>query len=278
MSDAFGEAAEPALEAALAEAKAAWPGLGVADADFVAYLAARAESPEALANARVADLYLACGCARGDAAALARFEPYLTEVDAAFARVRAPIGLDEAKQQVRMKLLVAEGEGPPRITLYRGEGDLRAWVRVVATRHLLNAATRGPREERREGDSLSELADSGDPELVLLKRRHGEALKRAFERATGELSERERALLRQSLVERLSIDEIGTAHGIHRATAARWIAAARTVLQKNVRRALREELRLSDTEVESMLRVIESEIELSVSRLLGRASGRGETA
>lgn len=279
MSEGFhDEATEDALRLALEQAKAAWPTLRISDADFVAYLAARAETREALAAAHVSDLYLACACARGDERALELFESILSEVGVAFARVRAPIGLDEAKQQVRMKLLVADGDAP-RITLYRGEGELRAWVRVVATRHLLNVATRAPKETREAGDSIGELADGRDPEIALLKRRHGEALKRAFDRAAGELSDRERALLRQALVERRSIDEIGALHSIHRATAARWVAAARSVLQKNVRRALREELRLTETEVESMLRVIESEIELSVSRILGPAApSRGETA
>lgn len=275
------EHGEAALLDAIERGKRAWPDVRLSDADFVAYLVARAETPEELASAKIEDLFLACACARGDAAAIAAFESYLNEVDVAFARVRAPVSADEVKQQLRLRLLVGDGEGePPRLTLYRGAGDLRGWVRVVATRHLLNLATRVAPDAKGGGDDAlaGVAAATADPELALLKQRRGVDLKRAFERAASELSDRERALLRQSLVERLSIDTIGDRHGIHRSTAARWVAAARSALQKNVRRALHEALGISDTEVESMLRVIESDIELSVSRLLGSPASRGESA
>lgn len=265
--------AENAIVAALTRAQAAWPGLKLSDSEFVAFLVARL-TPSELATARVEDLYLACGCARGDATALAAFEAYLSEVDAAHRRVRVPISLDEAKQQVRTRLLVADdAESGPRIARYRGAGDLRGWVRVAATRHLLNVATRLAPDEKGTPDALEDAAAAGsDPELAFFRERYGKDFKLAFERAVGELSARERALLRQSICDRASIDAIGEAHGIHRATAARWVAAARDALQKNVRRALRELCKMNDDDVESALRIMGSAIELSVSRLLGPGS------
>lgn len=259
------------LDAVLARAKSAWPTVQLADAEFVAHVASKVERPSELDALHAADLYLAYACARGDRSALTAFESYLGEVDAAFRRVRVPIGLDEAKQQVRTKLLVADDpESGPRIAQYRGVGDLRAWVRVAATRHLLNVATRLAPDQKATDDALEEIAAAGrDPELSYFRERHGAEFKAAFERAASELSTRERTVLRLALCEHATVDRIGAELGVHRATAARWVAAARDALQKNVRRALRDRCGMNDAEVESAIRVMGSAIDLSVSRVLG---------
>ena len=273
-----GPSAEEALRSAIDAARSAWPGVDVPDAVFVAWLAERlGDDPAiepALARVKVSDLYLACGCALGDERALAAFEGLLDEVDVAWARTRPPISVDEARQQLRTRLLVAD-DGTPRIALYRAEGDLRAWVRVAATRHLLNVATRA--RDLPAGDSgLRDVAAAiDDPELAYFKQRHGHELKRAFEHAVAALSPRERELLRDSVCERLTVDAIGEKLGVHRATAARWVAAAREALQSNVRRALHDALGASEAELESMLRVVGGEVDLSVSRILGPSKETG---
>ena len=74
----------------------AWPGVLVAEDEFVAYLEAHAHrsgpsgkpGPELASDLRWADLYLACACARGDAVALATFERvFFPEIDAAVAKL-----------------------------------------------------------------------------------------------------------------------------------------------------------------------------------------------
>src|SRR5262245_24377427 len=66
-----------ALEAIGAAGRAAWPGVEVASDALAAYLAERApdqtEPLAALRAMQTTDLYLACGCARGDAKAIAHF-------------------------------------------------------------------------------------------------------------------------------------------------------------------------------------------------------------
>lgn len=109
-------------------ARAAWPGVAVDDARFAAWLAARVTDDTPLARLPASDLYLACACAAGDAAALAAFDAaYLREVDIAAAKARAAPGLrDEARQVVRDLLFVARGNRPPAIASYRGRGDFYA--------------------------------------------------------------------------------------------------------------------------------------------------------
>lgn len=68
-------------------------------------------------------------------------------------------------------------------------------------------------------------------------------MKHAIEDAAAELAPRDRALLRLHLVERASIDDIAALYRVHRATVARWIQSAREI--------------------------VESELTLSLSRVLG---------
>src|SRR5215831_21157369 len=99
-----------AIAAWIAAGRAAWPTVAVDEAAFVAHVAARAGADLAAVNA--ADLWLALACARGDAAACALFdERYL----APLRPVLAGTGLgadqiDEVKQELRRKLLVADGD------------------------------------------------------------------------------------------------------------------------------------------------------------------------
>src|SRR5579859_4121573 len=79
--------------------RAAWPGLAVEDELFTAFVAERAASADAalVAALPLADLYLACACARKDPGAIEAFEArYANELRAAHARMRdAPLDADE---------------------------------------------------------------------------------------------------------------------------------------------------------------------------------------
>jgi RNA polymerase sigma-70 factor (ECF subfamily) len=67
----------------------------------------------------------------------------------------------------------------------------------------------------------------------------------------------------------MSIDEIATAYGIHRATAARRVNRARDALLADTRRRMSERLRLNSKELDSVLGLVESRLHASVRRLLG---------
>jgi RNA polymerase sigma-70 factor (ECF subfamily) len=90
----------------------------------------------------------------------------------------------------------------------------------------------------------------------------------AFGDALRQLDAGDRRLLRYSIVERLTIDDVGLLAGVHRATAARHIAAARERLLEAARQYMKERLRVDTGELQSILRVCESELDVSVARLL----------
>jgi RNA polymerase sigma-70 factor, ECF subfamily len=55
---------------------------------------------------------------------------------------------------------------------------------------------------------------------------------------------------------------------VHRATCARWLADARADLGKQTRKRLVAALGTPSDELESVLRFLDSDIELSISRIL----------
>lgn len=267
------ERLEKALEAVVSAARARYPGIGVDDTAYVQHLAARVDPglplDTALGNLRTDDLLLACGCAAGDRAAVAFLESECIRGAQGALGKRAIDGeiREEASQNVRERLLVGDGT-PPKILEYDGRGDLKSWVRVVVVREAIYLSKRGKNEVPLAFDLLSLPASQDDPEVAYFKARYRAEYKEAFEAAVAELSSRERALLRQQVVLGMSVDDIATVYQVHRATAARWTQAAREELMAKARFQLAVRLKLPRTEIESIVRMIESQLAVSMSRLL----------
>ena len=79
---------------------------------------------------------------------------------------------------------------------------------------------------------------------------------------------RERNLLKQHLIDGLTVDELATMYRAHRSTCARWLVDARDALGRATRRALSDKLGPREAQLESVLRFVDSDIELSISRIL----------
>lgn len=265
----------------VAEGRAAWPDFAV-DARVLVEFVARQLTSEladaALDGLRPVDLYLACACARGVSGAIAAFDrDYMREVDIALARMR--IGdsrLKDVKQLVRQRLFVGGGTaGAPtsagKISEYGGRGDLRRWVRSVAVRTCLNELRKGKREVLVDDDHLiaQHAISADDPEVEYMKRTYSNEFKAAFAEALGQLGPREQTLLRYHHVDGLNIDEIGAIYRVHRVTAFRWIEKAKDQLVKQTLDTLRARLKLPASELDSVLRMIRSQIHLSLVRHLG---------
>jgi RNA polymerase sigma-70 factor, ECF subfamily len=265
------------LAAQIRAAREAWPTIDVPEAAFVALLLAQTEGPAArpLADLPAAELWLALGCARGDVRALRELEAR------AFPGARAVLGrmglpadtIAEVLQILREKLLVAEPGEPPKILAAAAHGDLPGVFRVAAARTALNLRRKDHRLDVGDERLLRELCPDDDPELVALKDQHRAAFKSALEDALAGLSAQERNILRMHLLHALSIDAIGSTYQVHRATAARWLTAIREKLDAETRRLLRERKGLTDPEVDSLVRLVESRIDVSFRRVLGSALG-----
>ncbi|MBF5042197.1 sigma-70 family RNA polymerase sigma factor [Aggregicoccus sp. 17bor-14] len=267
---------ERALERLVAGVQARWPELSVDPVDFVRHLAERlpSDSPDdaaALEAVAAEDLYLALGCLRDDPRALAAFErAHLREVGAFVAHLdRTPAFADEVRQALRERLFTGE----KRISEYGGSGALGGWVRVAALRIALNlrrGAQRADASERRA--TLEEAGVTPGPERAFLKAHYREHFAEALRASVGELSDRERALLRLYHLEGLSLEALAALYAVHLSTVSRWLGRARARLAEQTTQALRERLDLEPSEADSLAALVLSQLDLSLAQLLGRGN------
>jgi RNA polymerase sigma-70 factor (ECF subfamily) len=217
------------------------------------------------------DLALAEAARRGDPQAVHRVTVELLD-EAARAVMRLHPSSDfveEVKQSLRERLLVSTAERPAKLQEYTGQGPLLKWLRVVCVGTAINLR-RGDRREHLvdEVAELEQRAAPEDLELDFIKARDGAVFKAAFAEAFASLSVEARNVLRLSVLEGLSIDQLGTLYGVHRATAARWLSKAKETLAERARELAAERLRLQQPELESLMRVIRSQLDVSLHRLL----------
>jgi RNA polymerase sigma-70 factor (ECF subfamily) len=285
---AFGEALPPALRparldalaplvaAAWRAARAAHPSSGVGPHAFFTFLAQRlagTDLADELARRHHDDLYLACGCARADASALAAFEAItVPAVERGLAGLRVDADArGELLQQLREQMLVAH-DGPPGIAGYDGRAPLTIWLRVCAVRLGQRQAVRARRFVHADDRALEELAPGvPDPELGYMKRRYGAEFRVAFDGAVADLSARERNLLRHTVIDGLGIDQVAAIYHVHRATAARQLQRAREALAGSTRARLRQALQVDEHELDSILRAVMSVADITLRRVLGGA-------
>jgi RNA polymerase sigma-70 factor (ECF subfamily) len=224
---------------------------------FLAFAIERAGTQ--LVDRHVEDLYLAWACARGDTAALATFErdiiPIVERALASFS------DRTEVLQILRERMLVARPSptAAPElgIVAYDGRAPLATWLRVCATRIGLREHVRARRHESADDERLAELAPGvPDPGLAYLRRLYGDSFRTAFDAAVASLAPRERNLLRMSVVDGLGIDQLAKIFHVHRSTVARRLELARETLVTSTRERMRAELAISESELDSIMRVL----------------------
>src|SRR5262249_52986998 len=151
--------------------------------------------------------------------------------------------------------------GPAKIASYAGRGRLVTWVTISVTRvaWMLRRSIRRRRETYTPGSRATThlVAAASDPENELAERQCASALEDALRDACAELDPRLRNVLWMHFANGLSIDDIGVAYGVHRATAARWIVRAQHRLSTATCDRLASRLQLSTVEVIRIARLLE---------------------
>jgi len=180
--------------------------------------------------------------------------------------------LDDVRSVLLGELYVALPGGRPRLERYSGVGALGGWLKVVATREALRWLRGHNREVSASDDTLlGELeAPAEAPELASLKSKYSGQLSAAFKRAIGGLEARQRNLLRQHYLDELSLDDLGALYRVHRATAARWLADAKTALLERTRNDISETVGLQRFEIDSVMRLVQSRLDLSAGVFLAQ--------
>jgi RNA polymerase sigma-70 factor, ECF subfamily len=265
---------EAELRARVDAGASAWTGFSLDPVRFVRHLAER--SGDALpALQRSADLYVACACMEGLPAALQAFDRgFRGDVGRAIARTDSSASfLDELMQVVAMKLFVKTDEGPPAIAEYAGRASLRGWLSTVAKRTALNLKRgKANRDHAELTSGIKDVGGAAGPDLALLKARYKEEFETSIRAAWVGLPETERSLLLLHLANKVTLPQLATMHGVSRATITRKLAAAREALVEATRRDLIARLEVSPSEYDSLMALLQSQLEVSIVHAFGQVA------
>jgi RNA polymerase sigma-70 factor, ECF subfamily len=275
---------EALLRRAWDAARAVWPRVQLSAEVFVRHISLTLSSAELagplaglLDQLVLADLYLACACVREVPGALRELEQhYLSKLPQLLGYLRLPEPiLDEVCQLVRIHLLVGTAESRPRLTEYTGRGALLSWIRVIAARMALKQG--GVAREVPEENVLTIVEALSEPgsnaEMDLIKRRYHREFRQAVREAFTSLSQDQRHLLRLHFIDRLSTTEMGPLFQVNQSTISRWIKSARHTVYEGTKSRLKERLRLSSGEFDSLLAAIESQFDEGLSQVLDDGEG-----
>jgi RNA polymerase sigma-70 factor (ECF subfamily) len=277
-ADGFGSGSplDDSVRVAHEAGAAAWPGVDLSIDDFARHverLLAGSDVAEVLAR-QGEDLFLACACAQGNLRAIELFSRYvLSSVPAMVGHILPECALvDDLLQSLHEQMLVPCESSPPRIAAYRGTGSLAGWVRITATRaaiRMKKSAARFTGEKLL--DPRPEVSTVG-PEAMYVRRHYVPVLNAAILAAIDALPAGVRELLHSYYVDGLTIDQLAERDGIHRATAARRVQSARVLLLAHVRERAAGRLGVPDEEIDSLIHLVASCLEISL-RVRQRAAG-----
>jgi RNA polymerase sigma-70 factor (ECF subfamily) len=273
-----------ALGDLVARGAAAWPALPLDGSALVAQAArylpstlSTADLAKDLLALHAGDLHLACACALGSPAAMLAFERDVLAAGwlrAALTRIdSSPHFSDEVRQSVLEKLLLARAGAPPRIGQYSGRWPLTTWLRTIAVRAAVDLRRSGGAANVPSADerAAEQLTGPDNPELRYLKLRYGKELQEALGAAFATLDDEQANLLRLQLVDGLRTSQIAALFRVDRATIKRRLAACRDHLLAQTSALLREQLHLSPAEFVSLAGLVQSQLHLSLTRLLQRS-------
>ncbi len=255
---------------------AVWPGVGLSPSQLeqdLERLGCRHALPP-----HVEHVALCSACARKCPVACGILEEqFVTPLRGTIGRVRSDDDFIQEVLQVVRELLLS---GPrPGIRTYSGRGPLLGWLRVVARREALRlAGAQGT--PQRAVDWLSRVDGvSQEPETLALQSTYAPVFRHALTEVLTTLKAEDRNMLRLQLVEGLSPAALSDIFGIHVASVYRRVSRCHRSILEALRRRLRRELgHLSQSEIHSLFRMTEAQLNLSLTRILGASPATGEPA
>jgi len=206
------------------------------------------------------DIHLALGCLlRGERAIrvfLDRFGTYLRHV----AHKSAPDSAtgDDIEQILRATLFLPrrlDQPGSARLASYQGTGSLAGWLRVIASRLVIDEVRKLKRVE--PDDNLDRLACPAGSPLASIESLDAAAKVAPLVRAAiDDLTAEERDLIRRRYRDGRVLREIGAELGKDIATVHRRIATVNAKLWKRIRARAKHDLGLGERDLKSLLGAI----------------------
>src|SRR4051794_1175915 len=247
---------EARLQAILGRVAQAWPDLMIDPARLVAAVARVAgDDVEAgLADLYVEDLALAVACAEGVPNALAHCDRLCAgAIAAAVARVDRSADLrDEVRQILWQRIFVGTTGKAPRILSYAGRGPLVGWVAVAAQRVALDLRRSAARTTALDPAADEVLPANQHPEIDYLRTRYKPEFEAAVREALAGLPDRDRLLLKLTIVSGLSHEQLANIYSVNQSTITRWIARAREQVLEATEREVCSKLGLPPGEFRSL--------------------------
>lgn len=268
---------ESVLNRMIDEGKEAWPAVVLSAEAFVRALAEREDwarrgfSTEKLSALHAADMYLSCACLYSVPGAHEAMEShYLRGLPHVLVRADLPLSLaEEACLQLRERLFAAESGALPKIATYDGRGSLKSWLRVAALRTALSMKRRPDARTVALNDAvLCALPPQSSPEIGFMKVYYQADVKAVLQELLLSLPTERSHVLRLHLLDELTLEEIGKIYRVNRSTVKRWLDDIRAHLLKDVRSRLRSRLGIADEELEQFIALMQSQLDLSLSRIL----------
>jgi RNA polymerase sigma-70 factor (ECF subfamily) len=136
----------------------------------------------------------------------------------------------------------------------------------LALRHRQRARREAPADDEQ---MMQRISSRDDLAVDLAKGTYRQAFATAFADALHAMPDRASTLLRQHYIDGLTIDELGGLYRVHRSTVARLLARARGSLLAATRALMMQRLDIPASDLDSILRMIRSQIEISLRGLRG---------
>lgn len=249
-------------ETTFAQARAAWPGVEVSREAFEAWLGTR--RVEVGSEVHLGELYLTCACAKGDSKAIAAFErTYFEGLARPLARFH--LSVEDVLQELRVRLFLGTTHTGPKVGEYSGRGGLVRWVRAAAVRLALNTArTRKNQPHLTLGDD--DFLSGDDAALRNMKEAYRAEFKRAFTDGLAALEPELQTYLRMYYLDGLTLAELAGLFGVSEPTASRRVAKGRERVLEETRGRLAQRLELSADELESVMRLIQSRLTVTLGQ------------
>jgi RNA polymerase sigma-70 factor (ECF subfamily) len=110
---------------------------------------------------------------------------------------------------------------------------------------------------------------AAEPELAMAKARYAADLDAALRSALTTVDRRKLVLLRLHHGKGWSLDRLATVYQVSRATAGRLVVDAREALLEEIKRHLAQRLKVTESELESLVGILRSDLQVSLLRILG---------
>ena len=261
-----------AIAAGFLEGRRAWPQLDYSRESFANHVGARLTGNH---NPCWSDLYLAGAICESVAGATSAFEGgFRSYIEVAIARVDSRRhAIDDTTQRVLELVLFGTETRAAAIAGYAGRGTMQGWLRLIARREAIRALSSERGQPLEDEVMLELIAPEADPELALVKSSAASVLRAALLDAIAGLARDRRTILRLSVLDGLSIDQIAPLYQIHRGTVARRLETTRRKLLEATRCHLKERLDLETLEVDSLIGFARSQLDLCLEEALASSSG-----